>query len=50
MESRHQGQALKPGLLDHMGQASQISAWGKKTGDHSIADMRIYSPPGFITQ
>ncbi len=43
-------QVLEPGSLDEIGQASQITVWGRKTGDRFIADIVVYSPPAFITK
>ncbi len=39
-------QVLEPGLLDQIGQYSDIKVWGKKTGDRYIADILVYTDPG----
>jgi hypothetical protein len=38
-------QAVEPGSLDEIGENSDITAWGKKTGDRIIADVLVYTPP-----
>jgi hypothetical protein len=43
-------QVLEPGSSDEIGQASLITVWGKKTGDRFIAEVLVYSPPGFTTK
>lgn len=41
-------QVLEPGSLDEVGQYSDITVWGKKTGDRYIADILVYTSPAFI--
>jgi hypothetical protein len=43
-------QVVEPGFSDEIGQASIITVWGKKTGDRFIAEIVVYSPPGFSTK
>lgn len=43
-------QVLEAGSSDEIGQASLITVWGKKTGDRFIAEIVVYSPPGFTTK
>jgi hypothetical protein len=43
-------QVLESGSSDEIGQASLITVWGKKTGDRFIAEIVVYSPPGFTTK
>lgn len=43
-------QVVEPGSLDEVGQDSTITVWGKKTGDRIIADVLVYTSPGFITK
>jgi hypothetical protein len=43
-------QVLEPGSSSEIGQASMITVWGKKTGDRFIAEIVVYSPPGFRTK
>lgn len=43
-------QVLEAGSFDEAGQASLITVWGKKTGDRFIAEVLVYSPPGFSTK
>jgi hypothetical protein len=43
-------QVLGPGSLDDIGESSMIYIWGRKTGDRFIAEILVYSPPGFITK
>ena len=43
-------QVLEKGSLDEIGQASLITVWGKKTGNRFIAEVLVYSPPGFTTK
>ena len=38
-------QVVEPGSLDEIGENSDITAWGKKTGDRIIADVLVYTPP-----
>lgn len=38
-------QVVEPGSLDEVGEYSEITAWGKKTGDRIIADVLVYTPP-----
>ncbi len=38
-------QVLEQGSLDEIGKDSTVRAWGKKTGDRTIADVIIYSLP-----
>ncbi len=38
-------QVLEQGSLDAIGKDSTVRAWGKKTGDRTIADVIIYSLP-----
>jgi len=41
-------QVLEEGSLDEIGQDSLVTVWGRKTGDRIIADILVYSLPGFI--
>jgi hypothetical protein len=43
-------QVLEPGASGEIGKASMITVWGKKTGDRFIAEIVVYSPPGFSTK
>ena len=43
-------QVLEPGSSSEIGEASIITVWGKKTGDRFIAEIVVYSPPGFSTK
>ena len=43
-------QIVEPGSLDDVGQSSDITVWGRKTGDRFIADVLVYSSPAFITK
>jgi hypothetical protein len=43
-------EVLDAGSLDDIGQSSQITVWGKKTGDRFIADVLVYTPPAFLTK
>jgi hypothetical protein len=43
-------QVLESGSSDEIGQASLLTVWGKKTGDRFIAEILVYSPPGFSTK
>ena len=43
-------QVLEPGSSNEIGEASIITVWGKKTGDRFIAEIVVYSPPGFSTK
>ncbi len=43
-------QVLEPGSLDDIGQDSLVTVWGKKTGNRIIADVLVYTSPGFITK
>jgi len=43
-------QIVEPGSTDEIGQASLLTVWGKKTGDRFIAEVLLYSPPGFATK
>ncbi len=43
-------QVVQPGSLDEVGQNSAITVWGRKTGDRTIADVLVYSPPAFFTK
>jgi len=43
-------QVLEPGSSSQIGEASIITVWGKKTGDRFIAEIVVYSPPGFSTK
>ena len=43
-------QVLEPGSSDEIGQASMLTVWGKKTSDRFIAEVLVYSPPGFSTK
>lgn len=38
-------QVVEPGSLDEIGENSDITAWGKKTGDRIVADVLVYTPP-----
>ncbi len=38
-------QVVEPGSLDEVGKDSTVRAWGKKTGDRTIADVIVYSLP-----
>lgn len=40
-------QVVEPGSLDEVGQNSDITVWGRKTGDRYIADVLVYSTPAF---
>ncbi len=47
----HQGQVqqvVEPGTIDEMGLLSTITVWGRKTGDRTIADVLLYTPPPVI--
>lgn len=41
-------QVVELGSLDEIGQSSNITVWGKKTGDRFIAEILVYSPAAFI--
>jgi hypothetical protein len=41
-------QVVQPGSLDGVGQYSDITVWGRKTGDRYIADVLVYTQPAFI--
>jgi len=43
-------QVVEPGSLDDIGQDSTLTVWGKKTGDRVIAEILVYTSPGFITK
>ena len=43
-------QVVEPGSLADVGQNSDITVWGKKTGDRYIADVLVYTTPAFITK
>ncbi len=43
-------QVVEPGSLDEVGQYSDITIWGRKTGDRYIADVLVYTSPAFITK
>jgi hypothetical protein len=43
-------QVVQPGTLDEVGQNSDITVWGRKSGDRYIADVLVYSPPAFLTK
>ena len=41
-------QVVEPGSLDDIGETSTVTVWGRKTGDRIIAEVLVYTPPGFI--
>ena len=41
-------QVIEAGTLDDIGANSQITVWGKKTGDRIIADVLVYSAPAIV--
>ncbi len=38
-------QVVESGSVDEVGQYSDITTWGRKTGDRIIADVFVYTPP-----
>lgn len=43
-------QVLEPGSLDGIGENSQVTVWGQKSGNRLTAEYLIYSQPAFMTR